>query len=98
MQFRTIRQVELDSTAIDRHRSFVTPLPLMPMPPFPEVENVHAGDGWGVMWKPVPQKEDMGPTWPRGYPWDVPQQRWAEDKPKDPKAVQHRASKLHTVK
>ena len=69
---------------------FVTPPPLPPTPPFPEVENVHAGDGWGVMWKPVPQKEDMGPTWPRGYPWDVPQQRWAEDKPKDPKAVQHR--------
>ena len=67
---------------------FVTPPPLPPTPPFPEVENVHAGDDWGVMWKPVPKKESIGPAWRRGY-WDVPPQRWAEDEP-DPKAVQRR--------
>ena len=72
---------------------FVTPPPLPPTPPFPEVENVHAGDGWGVMWKPVPKKESIGPAWRHGY-WDVPPQRWAEDEP-DPKAVQRRFQAAH---
>jgi hypothetical protein len=73
---------------------FVTPPPLPPMPPFPEFENVHAGGGWGVMWKPVPKKDDMGPAWPKG-PRDVPQHRWSEDEPKDSKAVQHHFQAAH---